>query len=298
MRRSRRHLLGLALLSGVICVVVVLADASRVWLAAGPAAIAVLDTFAFSGFATRKVAPLLRRPGRRLARRPGGLAHDYMLVDFGWPILRWLVAVLGGVATAILAAFHTSSSLWLLLPIGVVVVAVLLPLALDAFAALLARTHPTHHDVDVTRDFRRHRVSDIQEAARGLSHIHLGPGALSLGLVLPIGATAGPLDVLAITSPEQPQERIDAELALARQRTLEIEHDRQREGVCEIVEAGPSARLVVADHSSRSTFLAVFRDSAGARDVRVGEATYPEDGSTLIGLGVAALSRQKRLSDL
>jgi hypothetical protein len=57
MRRSRTHLVSLAILSGLICAIVLVLDASRVWLVAGPTAVTVLDTAALS------------EPARRLARR-------------------------------------------------------------------------------------------------------------------------------------------------------------------------------------------------------------------------------------
>jgi hypothetical protein len=104
------------------------------------------------------------------------------------------------------------------------------------------------------------------------------------------------LVALALSAPPPQLVLLDTKLAAARRQTFS-RHRLRGPVVCEILGAESAGRLVLLDSASRAVFLGALLEMPPVGDVRVGEAVYPDDGTSALALIVVAFGRLRPLRD-
>lgn len=250
--------------------------------------------------------PIASSRGRRRGRQRNALSKSVFILDYSWPLGKFLVAVLGAIAASTLGLLHVSWLVWLLVAVGVILVIVLVRLApatrpmreaLAHMAEYLGRED--HAAPQVPRpEPRREDPSAARPARKRATHTHVGPGTLGLGMPSPVMALGDQIAVVALSAPEAVISALDAVLTVARDRTISVREQEGGEAVCEIIEVGAAARIVALDRGSRATFVALLRERPGSREIRFGEALAPDDGASLLAIVATAFSRLRPLNEV
>lgn len=247
--RSFRHLAVLGAASGVVSLVVLVTDAPRLWLAAGPAALAVLDAAVLWGLTRAAVRKALK-------------------VEVTLPRVRGFVLILDvlvGASLAILASTLTLSPAprIVLTTVGVAaLVAALGGLIVRVYSLDLRMSSPA---------FRMFPPASVLVAAEDLGRLKR---LLSAGTPFPLAAFA--------VAPEC-SDLLDRWLLRGRARVLAGQHDiLEGRPYCDIALAGPGRRVVLADAETLDVLLSLLEgDTTREFSVSVGTATYPRDGESL-----------------
>jgi hypothetical protein len=259
--RSLRHLRVLLAASAVIAAVVVIADASRLWLAAGPALLGVLDVAMFSG-----------------------------------PVVRYRHRVVAGTAARLrlLSSVESLRSLWefpvalLVVGAGLVVLGGTLSLS-TAVRVVLAAVGVAALVATLGRLFFRTYLHNLRLPDEVASPGLVPPAsvlvdAADLGRLKTFLSAGTPFTLVAFAAAPECSDSLDRWLLRGRARVLAAAQHNIIEGrpYCHIALAGPGRRLVLADDETRHLLLSLLQgDTAREFSVSIGIATYPADGESL-----------------
>jgi len=268
--RSLKHIGVLGASSGLIALVVVVTDASRVWLAAGPALLGVLDAAVFSGPAARAA-----RWAARAGRRPGGGMRTLVSWEPASTLYQWdgVPSLLRAVPIAVLIAIVGAGSvagvpLWVRLALAVPAVFLLGGFGRLGFMGIL----PLH--------------AERPEKAETVVEVFIAAASRDARFVL-----------LGLEVPDDQAGGMDAILSHARAAALSSRAGGADPVICRITVFAARRSVVLADASTRAAFLKVLRKTPAAAALSVGEATYPDDGDSAAELVAAAFAKTRPLTD-
>jgi hypothetical protein len=290
--RSPTHLRALIAASALLAAAVLIADLNRLWLAAGPALLGLLDAAVLYG------SPARAR--RSLATKMPGSARFVLLThrvrhSTGAVAFEKVLAVLAIAAAAFVTGGPVSLPTWLRALIAIACGAALVLAFEILFGDKVARFRERveNRASESTSDPAvegRLRLSQTVIAGRRASG-KSGRSAETFAALL----EKSPSIVLAFTARDVSAGELDHALLLARRAARAARQGGPEPIFCYIVPDQNKGRVVIADPLTAELVLSLLRAGPLADRLKVGQARYPEDASDVAALIAAAFRNPSTL---